>query len=1263
VWLGSSQNTNVTLRVSSGGKVTGTVRTAQGAILSSAEVDARINGSTDSLQQFTDAAGRYRFTGLKAGTYTVTARTSGYGPVDAQAIISGTNTVTLDYSLPPYVAPANLGTISWTVRDTLGKPVTANVRLVDSNGRQQQSSASSLTVPAGTYFAVAGQSFASRGDRVAPAMGIVFDSRPCVSPCSPVTGTPINVSGGSTTNIGFTFPLHTASISGTVIPSASVPQLTHIQLYEGDTLIDESSYLNLYTGQYSFSGLFPGTYRVYVEADGYVPAWYGDSCAPCGGRGAPIVVDEGADVSGINVNLVDVASGGSIAGRLTMIGASYGVTVQALDATGAVIASTVSGGPTYTITGLPAGSYYVRTYGGQYLADVGSGPAVFPDQIYPGVPCHGVDCPLEGGTPITVAPGATTPSVDFTLRRGAQLIPTLISEGPAIGIDGRSSPSSGYGGDVDVFDSVGRRSGRTSVLDSTVAALDPGTYYVRTHVDKNKGYADVLYGGLTCAACPPELGTPITLQEGEVREITLALLRAGSIEGTVTTSNAAAAPNVTVTAYTSTGIAANAAVTDSDGHYSIGGLGPGAYTIGTKNVAGYLDVLYPNVPCLACDPSSGPTVSVTGGVTVSGVDVTLGNTGARITGRVTDGRGSALSEQVLDLFDGRGAGVGRATTDADGIFVATVPPATTYARAEPGGTFAPQRYFHLGCTAPSCDPTQGIPIIPAAGALTSNVDFDLPQCPRMGIAPFSLQPSSVGRYVAVPMTLVYGNPPFAFMQDGGTLPPGLTLASNGALSGTPSQMGRYTWTVAATDAIGCGATRTFTLDVLPCTPSLADTSPLADTIDVSGSSTHVSIALASTSCLPSPLSAVGWVNAHLNGSSVELDIGANSGTRRSGTVSIGGRVITINQGLTVTSAPFGSLDTPPSGAVVSGSIAVSGWALDDLRVTQVAIYRDPDQSEGSAQVFIGYATFVPGARPDVVEQYATLPYADRAGWGYMLLTNMLPRQGNGTFTLYAYADDVDGHRTLLGTRTFVAANATATRPFGAIDTPAQGETIGGATGSTYVNFGWALTPWPKAISTDGSTVHVFVDGADIGNVDYNHYRADIATLFPGFANSGGAVGFHTIDLSTLVEGLHTIAWSVTDNGGVTEGIGSRYFSVTTQTVASARAQLSAARAAVIVAPPAPAAEVVLRVIQSHQLDRIRIEPAEWGAACATTWTGRQRASSGYRALPVGSRLDSATGVFTWQPGPAFQGDFDIELTASGCAEGPRRLELRVRIVP
>jgi hypothetical protein len=60
-----------------------------------------------------------------------------------------------------------------------------------------------------------------------------------------------------------------------------------------------------------------------------------------------------------------------------------------------------------------------------------------------------------------------------------------------------------------------------------------------------------------------------------------------------------------------------------------------------------------------------------------------------------------------------------------------------------------------------------------------------------------------------------------------------------------------------------------------------------------------------------------------------------------------------------TEAPFGQFATPLDGATVAGSIAVTGWVLDDLGVDSVKIYRD-----GDGLVYIGDAVFVRGSRPD-----------------------------------------------------------------------------------------------------------------------------------------------------------------------------------------------------------------------------------------------------------------------------------------------------------
>jgi Bacterial Ig domain len=247
---------------------------------------------------------------------------------------------------------------------------------------------------------------------------------------------------------------------------------------------------------------------------------------------------------------------------------------------------------------------------------------------------------------------------------------------------------------------------------------------------------------------------------------------------------------------------------------------------------------------------------------------------------------------------------------------------------------------------------------------------------------------------------------------------------------------------------------------------------------------------------------------------------------------------TVNVTLTGPTPPFGAVDTPANGVTVAGEVPVTGWALDDAGVDKVEVFRSPVAGE-SGLIFVGRAVFIRGARPDVQAAYPSVPSNDNAGWGFMVLTNMLPNQGNGTFDLHVFATDFAGLSTSLGTRRIIAANSASLRPFGTIDTPGQGETVSG----TIVNFGWALTPMPKSIPTNGSTIDVYVDGVFRGHPVYNNYRADIAGLFPGLSNTNGAVGYFMLDTTTLSNGLHTIAWVVTDSAGQTSGMGSRFFRV------------------------------------------------------------------------------------------------------------------------
>ena len=181
--------------------------------------------------------------------------------------------------------------------------------------------------------------------------------------------------------------------------------------------------------------------------------------------------------------------------------------------------------------------------------------------------------------------------------------------------------------------------------------------------------------------------------------------------------------------------------------------------------------------------------------------------------------------------------------------------------------------------------------------------------------------------------------------------------------------------------------------------------------------------------------------------------------------------------------PTGFVDTPLNNETgLTGAIPFTGWALDDVEVSRVMVCRAALARKSrrwirtaAARRRSSWASPCSSTGRGRTCRRRTRPIraTAEAGWGFMVLTNMLPNQGNGTYRFSMYAQDRDGHTTLLGTRTMTCANASATQPFGAIDTPTQG---GIASGTAYVNFGWALTPQPKTIPVDGSTISVFIDG-------------------------------------------------------------------------------------------------------------------------------------------------------------------------------------------
>lgn len=69
-------------------------------------------------------------------------------------------------------------------------------------------------------------------------------------------------------------------------------------------------------------------------------------------------------------------------------------------------------------------------------------------------------------------------------------------------------------------------------------------------------------------------------------------------------------------------------------------------------------------------------------------------------------------------------------------------------------------------------------------------------------SPFILTAGVVGAAYSFAHTATGGTPAYTWTKVSGILPPGLTLASNGTLSGTPTTAGVYSWWVRVTDSLG-----------------------------------------------------------------------------------------------------------------------------------------------------------------------------------------------------------------------------------------------------------------------------------------------------------------------------------------------------------------------------------------------------------------------------------------------------------------------------
>jgi photosystem II stability/assembly factor-like uncharacterized protein len=193
----------------------------------------------------------------------------------------------------------------------------------------------------------------------------------------------------------------------------------------------------------------------------------------------------------------------------------------------------------------------------------------------------------------------------------------------------------------------------------------------------------------------------------------------------------------------------------------------------------------------------------------------------------------AAGERLFKTSDGGAswhpAGSGLQNQFLRAVAVDPVVPGTAYVGTLRGGVF---RSIDGGTTWNPMNEGLSLPVIETlaidpitgrtlyAGTGRGGV-FSYTFCQTIVLGPSSLSAASSGVPYQVPMTASGGTAPFTFAVTSGALPQGLNLAPNGTLSGTPAEEGTATFTVTATDALGCSGSASYTLTVVtPPTISL-----------------------------------------------------------------------------------------------------------------------------------------------------------------------------------------------------------------------------------------------------------------------------------------------------------------------------------------------------------------------------------------------------------------------------------------------------------
>jgi len=225
------------------------------------------------------------------------------------------------------------------------------------------------------------------------------------------------------------------------------------------------------------------------------------------------------------------------------------------------------------------------------------------------------------------------------------------------------------------------------------------------------------------------------------------------------------------------------------------------------------------------------------------------------------------------------------------------------------------------------------------------------------------------------------------------------------------------------------------------------------------------------------------------------------------------------------------IDNPSANSTVSGTTAVAGWAVDSraaISTIEMLVDGVPVQSAAYGST-----------RNDVCAAYPSYSVGcPNVGWNGMLDTTQF---ADGSHTLEATATDANGDRSTVGT-TFVTSNYTGSNPTRIyMDQPFSQS---GPFQGTAIFRGWAFN-----VNSPVASVQVSIDGAARGQATYGVARPDVCSAYPNEPGCPNVGWSYLIDTTTLSNGTHTFAVTVTAANGQ-KAISANPFTVANWTTAN-----------------------------------------------------------------------------------------------------------------